>query len=217
MPRVGDGVTQRINLLASYAELAAVAMARAQFLGDLLEQQWQAADYGALDGDQMAPADPETGLGGPETAAGLIGYTYSSAVVGHGDGATLERTATGEQIRALVELEGRERDRAAKLIESCLKIGVELEQVEVIRAYARTISVAIQGIVSELGLSMTDEAVLRAAKRSALAARRAMGQDDGDPDMHIGPAPTAGERVRVLRAALDTAEAELARVSVEGQ
>jgi hypothetical protein len=216
LPRVGDGITQRINLLDAYAELAAVAMARAQFYGELLDAQFEHAQGGeqtAGYGDD----DAATGLGGPEDAAGLIGYTYAASVVGHGEGAMLERVATGEEVRALVELEGKERDRAAKLIETCMKIGVELQQVEVIRSYARTIATALQSMVDELGLDLRQEPVLRAAKRAGLQARRAMGQDDGDPDIHIGPALSPQERVSALRSALEGAEHELARASVEGK
>ena len=214
LPRVGDGTTERIALLDSYAELAAVAMARARFLGELLEQQWRAAQED--EPDTWGPIDPATGLGGPGDAAGLIGFTYAAAVVGHGEGAALERVATGEEVRALVELEARERDRAQKLIETALKIGISLSEIDTIRTYAGTIAAALQAFVAELGLPMEDAPVLRAAQRAGLAARRSLGHDDGDPDVHIGPQMSPSERVAALRAALDRAETELARTSVEG-
>lgn len=216
MPRVGDGVTDRINLLDAYLELAAVAYHRARFLGELLEQQWQSAQDGEpYPGEEDADA---TGLGGPPGTAGLIGFNYDSAVVGggRGEGASLERVATSEQVRALVELEAKERDRAAKLIKDAVTMGATMQQIEVIRTYAGTIATALQTVVTELGMTLDDEPVLRAAQRAGLAARRQMGQDDGDPDVHIGPPLSPQERVAALRAALDRAEAEVARTAVEG-
>lgn len=198
LPRLGDGVTERVNLLEAMAELTSVSMARARFLGELLEAQW----LNAADGSSG-------GLDGPPESSGLVGYTYAAEVVGSGAGATLERSVTGEQIRALVELEARERDRAAKLIDTCLRIGVSLHTVEVVRTYAGSVAAALQALVGELGLSMDDVPVLRAAQRAGLAARQALGQDDGDPDVMVGPALSAAERVRALSAALAVAEAEL--------
>jgi len=198
LPRLGDGVTERINLLEAMAELASVAVARARFLGELLEAQWLAAE-----------GEPGAGLDGPPESSGLVGYTYAAEVVGSGAGATLERSVTGEQIRALVVLEAAERDRAARLIDTCLKIGVALHTTEVVRSYAGSVAAALQAMVAELGLSLDDVPVLRAAQRAGLAARKALGQDDGDPDVQVGPALSAAERVRALSAALAVAEAEL--------
>lgn len=214
MPRVGDGVTDRINLLDAYLELAAVAYHRARFLGELLEQQWQ----DAADGEHHPTDDNSTdGIGGPGGTAGLVGFTYDSAVLGGGDSAELERIATGEQVRALVELEAKERDRAAKLIKDAVSMGATMQQIEVIRTYAGTIATALQTVVGELGFTLDDEPVLRAAQRAGLAARRQLGQDDGDPDVHIGPPLSPSERVTALRAALQRAEAEEARLAVEGR
>jgi hypothetical protein len=195
LPRVGDGLHTSLNFLDAYAQLAAVAMARAEFYGELLQAQMTAD----------ADASGST-LGGPTIGAGLVGYTYTASVLGPAREQEVEVTATGEQVRALVEMERWERKEAARLIERAVAMNVQLHQTEVIRSYASTISTALQALVIELGLSMDDEPTLRAAQRAALSARRMMGHDDGDPDTHIGPRMSAHERAAVLRAALADAE-----------
>jgi hypothetical protein len=66
-------------------------------------------------------------------------------------------------------------------------------------------------VVIELGVDRNDEGVERAMKRAGVAARRAQGHDDGDPDVLVGPPLSPDERVRVLRAALERAERDAAR------
>lgn len=223
VPFIGDGVGRTVNLLDDYVDVIAVCKARCQFLGELLADQYAAAQDGDVSAgpawgadsdtwdvgpgvDATEPAGSATGLGGPAPAAGLVGYTYTASVVGEGgrDGATsLERVATGEQMRALVELEGKERDRLAALLKDAARLGMDLERTEVMRGYAATASAAMRTLIAELGLDMNAEPVLRAAGRAGLIARRTLGHDDGDPDMHAGPALTHAERARVLTAALD--------------
>lgn len=224
LPRIGDGVTQRVDLLESYAELVAVAMARARFLGELLadqlDREGERAEQRARDRaptalDELDPAAPRPGDDG-DPVPGLIGYTYAATVVGVGTDQSVEMVPTGEEVRALVKLEAEERDRAAKLIEKALKIGVTLQQIEMLRTYGNTIAAALQTFAVEVGLSLDDQAVLRAAQRAGLGARRQLGQDDGDPDRLVGPAMAPGERVSALREALRVAEAEAERTAVGG-
>lgn len=195
-PRVGDGVTERVSMIDAYADLVAVSMARARFLGELLAEQIEAAD---------------------PPVQGLIAETLTPTVVGNGPSAELELTPTGEEIRALVVLEAQERDRAAKLIEKALRVGVQIEQLEALRTYGTTIAAALQAFVLEIGLSLDDEPVLRAAQRAGLTARRQLGAEDGDPDRLIGPRMAPSERVTALREALRVAEADAERAAVTGR
>lgn len=197
LPRVGDGVVRQVNLLVAYSELIAISMARAEFLGALLAEQIAADGEG-----DTAAWDPDAEPRGPEVGAGLVGFTYAASVVGEGgrDGAThLERVATGEEIRALAKLESDERDRAARLIKDAMKIGVELHAAEAMRTYGASIAASLQAFTRELGIDEHAPEVERAAKRAVLTARRAVGQDEGDPDRIVGPALTEAERERVLR------------------
>ena len=199
LPHVGEGPAAAVDLVAAYAELVAVAMARARFLGALLADQY--ADARAADdagGRQPRDESPD----GPPGISGLVGYTYQAAVVGVGEAATYERAPTGEEIRGLVRLEAEERDRAARLIRDALRIGVDLQRTEMMLGYARTASAAMRALIGELGLDVHSEPVLRAAGRAGLTARRALGHDDGDPDVHAGPALSPAERARVLDDAL---------------
>lgn len=195
-PRIGDSAHQRIDLLESYVHLAAVAMARAEFYGELLAEQLDKASSEATDGSPTS---------------GLIADTITVSVVGNGPSAELAATPTGEEIRALVELEAKERDRAAKLIRDAVSMGATIQQVEMLRTYGNTIAVALKAFVLEVGLSLDDEPVLRAAQRAGFDARRALGADDGDPDRLVGPRMAPTERVTALRHALAAAEADAAR------
>lgn len=202
-PRIGDGIHRTINLAESYASLAAVAMARAAFYGVLLERQFTDADQG--DGEDGAGGDPTDG---PEGTRGLIGFTGTAVPLGAGQHAEARFVPTGEARRALVDLERDERREAARLIESAYKIGVKLDQIEVMRSYAGTISAALKAFAAETGLVLTDSDVVNAAKRAALTARRQLGYDDGDPTAAFGRAMGARQRVRVLEAALEAAKRE---------
>ena len=208
LPHVGDGADTAINLIDSYAELIAVSMARARFLGELLAEQFAEAQAtagepgNAVRGTNSPRDGDPAGLGGPATAAGLVGYTYSGAVVGMGEDATYETVATGEETRGLVRLEAEERDRAARLVKDAIRIGLDLEKIEVMRGYAATATAAMRALIAELGLDCNAEPVLRAAGRAGLTARRTLGHDDGDPDVHAGPALSTAEQARVLGDAL---------------
>lgn len=233
LPRFGDGQHRTVNLLDSLAQLTAVSLDRCALLGELLELQMygppipdgdlQAALYGSASElrQDAEPDEPGTlgddGEGETRSVAarairGLVGVTGTALVTAAGGGVSnAEFVVTGEARRTLVEIEAAERDRAADLISRCVKIGVKLDQVEVLRSYAGTISAALKSLIGELGMPMNDEGVLRSAQRAGLTARRAVGHDDGDPDRDIGPRMSPDERVRVLRAALDKAEREAAQ------
>lgn len=220
LPHVGDGQGTRVDLLESFAELVAVSMARARFLGELLAEQVErdsarAAGRTPTPMDRLDPAAPRPGADG-DPSPGLIGFTYAATVVGVGSDQSVEMVPTGEEVRALVVLEAQERDRAAKLIEKALKVGIQLQQLEMLRTYGTTIAAALQTFVVEVGLSLDDEPVLRAAQRAGLTARRNMGVDDGDPDRIVGPRMAPAERVAALREALRAAEAEQARLGAVG-
>lgn len=123
-----------------------------------------------------------------------------------------EKVQTGEYARVLFEAEHRERAYAASLAERTARPGIDAGKISA--DTARWVAESLRALVRELGLSDNDEDTLHAARRAGLAGRRASGFDDGDPDVLIGPRLTAEARVRVLRAALATAEREAA-VAVE--
>lgn len=215
LPFLGDGQhTNGINLVQSYAELCAVSLARAKFLGELLAEQYRRAqDAVEHAGGDEGGRGGSTGVASPrDPSAGLIGFTGMGLVVGSGDDAAAEFVPTGEEVRALEVLESRERDRAARLIEQARKMGVELDQVEVLRSYADAVIGALEAMTGELGLSMDSEPVLRSARRAGMIARRRVGHDDGDPEL-VGRRITPDERVAALRAALAVAEREQAEAS----
>lgn len=213
MPRLGDGVVRQLDMVERYAQLTAVAFDRAAWYGELLDAQVgmsreQAQDVvdraadASLDPAEQARALLRLGLHGPPGSEGLIGFTYTAAVVGEGPAAELERIETGEGIRALVVLEGQERDRAAKLLHQGIKIGVQVKQVEAMRAYGDTVALSLIHFARQLGLDPADVVVGRAAARAVLAARIELGANEGDPDRDAGPPLDRSERARVLTAAL---------------
>jgi hypothetical protein len=87
-------------------------------------QRWQY--YAALLHDQIIAASTRDQHPGapPVEAGGIVGVrtSASSAVGGSG------LYATGEQIRALVELEGTERERCARLLRQAHDMGITNEE-----------------------------------------------------------------------------------------
>jgi hypothetical protein len=136
-----------------------------------------------------------------EGVHGVVGTSYQVTI----DGRAVQ---VGEYTRVLFEQERAERLHVASLAERIAKLG--LDPSSVTRSSARTLATAILGVVNELGLDRADDAVMRTMKRAGVAARRAMGLDDGDPDVVIGPPLSPDERVRLLREALDRAEQDAA-------
>lgn len=210
-PRLGDGVVRQLDMVAAYASLTAVACDRAEYYGELLDTQIgiarehaQAIVDGAVDSDDEDERRRAIlRLGGPPGLEGLIGYTYTAAVVGTGrDEQELQRVETAESIRALVALEAEERDRAAKLLHQGIRIGVQVKQVEAMRAYGDTIALAMQAFAAQLGIDTDDELVSRAAARAVILARLAQGAVEGDPDVDGGPELSAAERRGLLVRAL---------------
>lgn len=171
-PHLGDGVIRRVNFVDHYGYLTALAVARVEYLGRILATEIAAAGF--------RPADV------------LVGSKYSV------DQRSGDRVEVGEELRALVALEAQERDRAGKLLGDGVRIGVQIQQAEAVRAYADVVALAQQALLQELGLDSEDEAASRAAMRAVLIARRRQGFDDGDPDAVAGPPLTAAERRRLL-------------------
>lgn len=129
-------------------------------------------------------------------------------VVGDAFAVTLDgtRVKVGEYARVLAEQERAERAHVAALAERVARLGLDQRALQV--DAGGWLAASLHALVRELGLSLDDELVSHAARRAALAGRRAMGHDDGDPDMLIGPRLSAEQRAAVLRAALTVAERE---------
>lgn len=151
LPYYGSPEVRGVQFANGYAELAAVALARAKFYGELLAAQYD-----------------EEGLGG------LIGMEIAGVAVG-GEEKRLETYEKSELIRALVALEQSERDRAATLIEKGVRLGMEAKNVDTMRTYGRTVSEALKAFSEQLGLTWSDETIRRAAQRSILIARERLG------------------------------------------
>lgn len=166
LPTYNSPELRPIQFAEAYARLVAVAVARSEFYGELLAQQYA-----------------REGIGG------LIGHEYNADRFG-----TLYQKS--EAARGLVELEAAERERAAKLIRDGVRLGIEAKQVDVMRTYGRTVVVALQGLVAELGLDWNED-TRRASMRAILAARTQLGQQIIDPGQ-AGPPLTEEQRQRLL-------------------
>lgn len=175
-PHLGDGVVRRVNFVDSYGVLTALTQARVEYLGRILATEIAARGY--------RPQDV------------LVGARYSV------DQKSGDRVEIGEEIRALVALEREERDRLGKLLGDGVKIGVQIQQAEAVRAYADTVALAQQALLQELGIDDSDEVASRAAMRAVLIARRRQSYDDGDPEALAGPPLTRAERQRLLSKAI---------------
>ncbi|TCK25438.1 hypothetical protein EV378_1246 [Pseudonocardia endophytica] len=132
-----------------------------------------------------------------EGVAGVVGE--SRALSADGEPVTL-----GEFARVLWEAEARERANVATLAERVARLGLDSRDAQ--QDSARWTASALRTFVAELGLSDRDEPTWRAAKRAAIVARRAMGHEDADPDVHAGPRLSLRERATLLREAAERAE-----------
>lgn len=157
LPYYGSSDLKPIQFAEAYARLCAVAVARAEFYGQLLARHYEDSDLRDFHGEPTA----DTG------ATGLVGFRYDLDKQGNA-------IPIGEEIRALVKLEAEERDRAAKLIRDGVRLGIEAKQVDVMRSYGHTVVAALKALCVQLGIPWEDEARL-AAQRAILAARTGLG------------------------------------------
>jgi len=174
LPFYGSPDVQGVQFANGFAELAAVALARAEFYGKLLAEQVER-----------------------EGIDGLIGEEIGGVAVG-GEEKHLETFAKGEAVRALVALEAQERDRAAQLIEKGVRMGMEAKNVDAMRTYGRTVAEALRAMCEEFGITWTAEETRRAAQRAVLTARSRLGFENR-PAAAAGPPLTIEERERVRR------------------
>ena|SRR3954471_22184148 len=174
LPFYGSPDVQNVRFANGFAELAAVALARAEFYGALLAEQYEA-----------------------EGLAGLIGAEMGGVAVG-GDEKHLEMFEKSEAVRALVALEQGERDRAASLIEKGVRLGMEAKNVDAMRTYGKTVVEAMKAFSEEMSITWGAPETRRAAQRAVLTARERLGFDLR-PAASAGPALTEAERERVHR------------------
>lgn len=168
LPVAGDPSVKPVEFAQTFADLTAVAMARAQWLGGLLRDQ--------LDREGMK---------------GLVGFKYGI------DQRTGERLELSEEMRALARMEAQERDRAERMTRDGIRLGIEARRVDVMRHYAQVVGAVIREAAIEFGLNWNDPAVRRAAQRAVIRARQAQGQSLVSPDS-AGPPMSSWERQRAL-------------------
>lgn len=168
IPHLGSREIKPIQFAEAYARLVAVSMARAEFLGALLEQAYEREGVKALIGHKI-------------DAAGKDGELYEAS----------------EETRGLAAMEERERDRAAKLIEKGLRIGIEAKHVDVLRSYGQTVVTSMRILCTQLGIPWEDPATRRAASRAIVGARTQQGETVASMD-RAGLPLTEDERVRLL-------------------
>jgi hypothetical protein len=167
LPTLASPDLRPVQFAEVFARLAAVAMARAEFYGQLLASQYEAfGEQIELDG-WNEDADYDPGKHNGATRA-LIGPTLDLAR----DGTPVP---TGEAVRALVKLEAEERDRAADLAYKGIRVGIEAKQVDVMRSYGRTVVASLRALCAELGIDWTEETTRLAARRAIVSARTSMG------------------------------------------
>lgn len=184
-PRFDDPALRPVQLAEAYSRLIALSVARLEFLGQLIAEEFDRLEerpgagrpvvLGADDAD-----DPEFGgerdLGQRESydpgAGGgiraLVGETYELTRYG---GAV----ATGEKARALFELEAKERDRAAALIKDAVRLGIQAKQVDVMRSYGHTVVAALKNLAEQLGHDWGDRGTREAARWAITSARSQVG------------------------------------------
>lgn len=151
-PRYGAPDVQPVQFAETYAHLMAVAAARAEWLGRLLQDSLEREGLDALVGDKME-------------------LTREGVPV-----------PVSEELRALVKLEADERTRAERMARDGIRIGIEAAQVDSFRSYGKTVVTAMRCFAEELGLPWTDPAISRISRRAILRARQALGFDVRSPE-----------------------------------
>lgn len=127
---------------------------RTAIYGDLLRKQFekgrqQAEQATGLSADQLADSGGAT--------SGLIGQKMSAAP------GTGEIYATGEEIRALVELEGRERDRVMKYAEVAHKMGIQDRMASLAERWGDVVAGRVMAVLGELNLTPEQEHAVEGA------------------------------------------------------
>jgi hypothetical protein len=185
------GVRDELPLLAD-AETLAERLDQVHPAYVLPRQLLLAQDRAAWLGQQLARQIHDEGV------EGIVGDSYTVTEDG-------EPVKVGEYVRALWEAERDERKHVSDLAVKVARLGLDADAAR--SSTARTIAVALEHIVGELGFTLADDLVLRAAQRAGLAARAAMGLDDGPAaEQMMGARLSDTERVKVLRAALTRAQ-----------
>lgn len=160
-PYYGAQPQASVQLAEVYANLVATAVAKARFYGELLADAYAAHGVDALVGTVRSAVVLKGGKDLPDE---------------------LEVYDTSEQVRALVALEGAERDRAERLTREAIKLGLEANRVDVMRSYARTVVEVTRAMAAELGLDWQHPRVRRVAQRAILAARATLGYGSAAPE-----------------------------------
>jgi len=171
LPYYGSPDVRQIQFANGFAELAAVAFARAEFYGALLASQF--ADDGMR---------------------GIVGYEMAATMATRDSDPEIFKKL--ERVRALVELEAAERDRAAAMTEKGIRLGMEASKVDALRSYGQTVAQFARAMAEEFGINWSDPATRRGVQRALLAARQRLGFELRTP-AEAGPALTAEEKVRV--------------------
>lgn len=140
---LGDGRERpsAMRFADAYAQLAQLALERVRLYGQLLAKAF-------TDDDQKA--------------------FWDEIWVSSEDGPSYK---TGEYVRALAKLESEERDRAARLLESGLRFGMEARRVDLHQDQVRTLVLSMKNLASELGMPDTAE-TRRVMQRAVLEARK---------------------------------------------
>lgn len=170
LPHLASTDLRPVQFAEVFAKLAAVAMAKAEFYGQLIADMYDRYDQdGAREVRDEDDEDHERYYPGDgKGIRALVGDIYSVSREG-------DAVAVGEAIRALVKLEAEERDRAADLAYKGIRVGIEAKQVDVMRTYGRTVVAAMRALCLEMGIDWGSEETRLKARRAIITARTSLG------------------------------------------
>jgi hypothetical protein len=179
LPHLASTDLRPVQFAEVFAKLAAVAMAKAEFYGQMLADMYDRYDQDGARSVRDEDAS-DSGLeyypGDGKGIRALVGDVYSVSKDG-------DAIAIGEAIRALVKLEAEERDRAADLAYKGIRVGIEAKQVDVMRSYGRTVVAAMRALCLEMGIDWGSEETRLKARRAIITARTSLG-DLVVPEQH---------------------------------
>ena len=134
-----------LRIAEGYMQLAQVAMGRVRFYGQALAEAYAEKDMAAFFEDAMAV----------------------------GTGKDAEPYKSGEYVKALVQLEAAERDRAERLFTNALRIGIEARNEDMRRDQVATMVGALRNLAAMANLPQ-DDATRRMMQQAIIDARRSV-------------------------------------------
>lgn len=148
MAALEDGAPVTVDPARAVMAMLHMSWLRVHLLAGLLEQQVASdATSATVAGDLGAAGhgDASTARGVPGPSGGLVGHVWAADK-------QAGVFATGEAVRALVQLEAQERDRCVRFAKTAHDMGIADREIELAETQARAVAVALGAVLDMLAV-----------------------------------------------------------------